>query len=170
MKSTKALIGVVGIFVLCAFLASGCGKKAEEKTAEKVMGNVLTEATGKETRVELNGDNVRIEGKDSTTEIASTSAWPPEMFEDVPKFTGGAIERVVSSNESGMKKFNVYLTNIKDGAVKEYAGALKAKGWEASLMEMDKAAMLNAQKGNLGINFTYSAEEKDGMLAVYSTQ
>jgi hypothetical protein len=33
----------------------------------------------------------------------------------------------------------------------------------------DKGGYLNAQKGKLGMNFMFSLERKDGMLAVYNT-
>lgn len=161
--------GAVVVLVICAFLAPGCGKKAEEKTAEKMMEKALSEATGKETKIDLQEGNVHIENKDMQTDIVSTSTWPSDMFADVPKFTGGAIERVVSSNEGGMQKFNIYFNDLKDEALKQYADALKQKGWEANLMDMGAGGMLTAQKGNLGINFAFNLQKKDGMLAVFST-
>ena len=172
MEFLRIRIGAAVVVVsLCILLAPACGKKVEEKNAEKAMEKVLTEATGKETKVDLSDGNVRIENKDMKVDIASSSTWPADMFADVPKFTGGAIERVVVSNEGGAKKFNIYYTGIKDDAVKQYTQDLKARGWDANLMEMGgKAAMLNAQKSNLGLSFTYSAENKDGILAVFSTE
>jgi len=166
------ITAAVAVLVMCALLAPGCGKKAEEKTAEKMMEKALSESTGKETKVDLQkkGD-VHIENKDMQVDITSTSTWPADMFADVPKFDGGAIERVVTSNEGGMKKFNIYFNGIKDDAAKQYAEALKAKGWDVTQMQMGEGGMLNAQKGKLGINFAYSTKDKkDGMLAVFSTQ
>lgn len=161
---------VLAIIALSAIVATGCGKKAEEVTAEKMMEETMSAATGKDTRVDLNNGNVHVENKDMKVDIASSSTWPADMFADVPKFTGGAINHVVSSNEGGMKKFNIYYGGIKEGAIKEYMQSLKAKGWDANLMDMGNAAMLSATKGNMGVTFTYSAEKKDGMLAAFSTQ
>ncbi|MEN6475573.1 MAG: hypothetical protein ABFD81_16285 [Syntrophaceae bacterium] len=170
MPAGNRFNGAVAVLVICAFLAPGCGKKAEEKTAEKMMEKALSGATGKETKVDLQKGNVRIESKDMQTDIVSTSTCPPDMFADVPQFTGGAIERVVTSNEGGMKKFNIYFNGLSAEAIKQYAEALKSKGWGVDHMHIDKAGMLNATKGNLGINFAYSTEDKkDGMLAVFST-
>ena len=155
---------------LCIILTTGCGRKADEKDAEKMMGKVMTEATGKETRVDLRGGDVHVENKEMKVDMVSTSTWPADMFADVPRFTGGAIERVVTSREGGKKNFNIHFGGVKDDAVKRYAEDLKAKGWEATIMEMGKGRMLSAQKGDLGVTFTYSAEKMDGMLAVFSAQ
>lgn len=159
---------VLAVIALCAIVAGGCGKKAEEVTAEKMMEKAMSAATGKDTKVDLNNGNVHVENKDMKVDIASSSTWPADMFADVPKFTDGTIERVVSSNEGGMKKFNIYYGSIKEGAIKEYTQSLKAKGWDSNLTDMGNAAMLSGSKGNLGITFTYNAEKKDGVLAAYS--
>jgi hypothetical protein len=172
MKFLRILIGVAVVVVsLCVLFTPACGKKADEKIAEKTMGKVLTEATGKETQVDLHDGNVHIENSDMKVDMASSSTWPADMFADVPKFTGGAIERVIASNADGARKFNIHYTGVKDDAVKRYTQDLKSQGWDANLMEMGgKAAILSAQKNNLGMSFTYSAEKKDGVLAVFSTQ
>jgi hypothetical protein len=162
---------VVVVVSLCVCVTSGCGKKTEEKSAEKTMERMLTEATGKETSVDLRNGNVRVENKDMKVDIASSSTWPADIHADVPKFTGGAIVRVVTSNESGAKKFNIHYTGVREEAVKQYVQDLKARGWEANLMEIgNKAALLSAQKGNLGLTFTYNAEKSDGMISVFSSE
>jgi hypothetical protein len=67
--------------------------------------------------------------------------------------------------------FHIHYTGIKDGSVKQYTQDLKAKGWDANLTEMGgKAAILNAQKSDLGMNFACSGETKNGVLTVFSTQ
>jgi hypothetical protein len=172
MRFLRIRIGMaVFALSLCVFLAIGCGKKAEEKRAEKIMEKTISEATGQETKVDLSGGNVRVENKDMKVDIASSSTWPADMFADVPKFTGGAIERVVTSNAGNAKKFNIYYKGVGDDAVRQYTQDLKSRGWEANLSEMGgKAAILNAQKSNLAMNFVYNAEKKDGVLAVFSTE
>jgi hypothetical protein len=169
MVSEKRWIGImVAILALSLFLGSACSEKSsQEKMAEKV----LKHATGKEVDIKMQGGNIQIEEKGSKTDIAETSTWPPEMFSDVPKFSAGKIERVVKSHEQGgMSKFNIYLVNINGDDIKNYDGALKEKGWQTNLMQMgDKGGYLNAQKGNMAMNFGFSLDRKDGMLAVYNT-
>jgi len=69
-----------------------------------------------------------------------------------------------------MSKFNIYLVNINGDDIRNYDGALKEKGWQTDLTPMgDKGGYLNAQKGNMAMNFGFSLDRKDGMLAVYNT-
>jgi hypothetical protein len=169
MGLQKTRVGIILVILpLTLFLVSACSdKNSQEKMTEKV----LKQATGKDVDVKVQGGNIQIQEQGSKTEIAATSTWPSEMFVDVPKFTAGKIERVVKSQgQGGMSKFNIYLVNISGDDIKNYAGALKEKGWQTDLMQMgDKGGYLNAQKGNMGINFGFSLERKDGMLAVYNT-
>jgi hypothetical protein len=171
MVSEKRWIGImVAIFTLCLFLMNGCSEKsAQEKMAEKA----LKLATGKDVDVKIQGDKaqkVQIEQKGSKTEIAETTTWPSEMTNDVPKFTAGKIKRVVKTHEDGgIWTFNVYLADITGDDIKNYAGALKEKGWKTDIIQMgDKGGSLNGQKGTMGISFMYSLERKDGMLAVFN--
>jgi hypothetical protein len=167
MVSTKRWAGtLVTILVLSTLLLNGCGKKAEEKMMEKVLKGT----TGKETKVDIRGNNIRIEDKDSKTEMSSTTTWPPEMFADVPQFTAGTIRHVIKGQEGRVQKFNIFFVGIKEDSVKQYADVLKEKGWQSDLMQMgNKGGMLNAQKGNIVINFPFSAEKKEGTLVAYST-
>jgi len=172
MKLPRISIGVAAFVAsLCLLLTPGCGKKAEEKRAEKIMEKTLSGATGQDTKVDLNNGDVHIENKDMKVDIAASSTWPADMFADVPRFTGGAIERVVASNAGGARKFNIHYTGVRGDAVRQYTQDLKAKGWDANLTEMGgKAAILSAQKSNLAMNFVYNADKNDGVLAVFSTE
>jgi hypothetical protein len=168
MVSGKRLIGtVVAIFTLGLFLMSACSEKSsQEKMAEKI----LKQSTGKDANVKINGDKVQIDQKGSRTEMAETAAWPSDLTKDAPQFTAGKIERVVKTNEEGgIWTFNIYLAGINGDDIKNYAVALKGKGWQTDMMQMgDKGGSLNGQKGTMGINFMYNLERKDGMLAVFN--
>ena len=171
MVSEKRWIGIMVAFLtLSLLLVNACSEKSsQEKMAEKI----LKQATGKDVDVKIQGDKVQkvqIEQDGSKTEIAETTTWPAEMTEDVPQFTAGKIERVVKTHEDGDRwTFNIYLVGINGDDIKNYAGALKEKGWKTDIMEMgDKGGYLNAQKGTMGINFMFSLERKDGMLAVFN--
>jgi len=168
MVSEQRWIGIMVAFLtLSLFLVNACSEKSSQ---EKMTERILKQATGKDVDVKIQGGKIQIEEKGSKTEIAETTTWPPEMFKDVPKFTAGKIERVVKSHEEGDKwTFNIYLADINGDDIKNYAGALKEKGWQTDLMQMgDKGGYLNAQKGTMGMNFGFSLERKDGMLAVFN--
>ena len=168
MLSEKRWIGImVAIITLSLFLMNGCSQESpEEKMAEKA----LKLATGKDVDVKIQGDKVRIEQDGYKTEMAQTATWPAEMNKDVPQFTAGKIERVVKTQEEGdVWTFNIYFVGINGDDIKNYAGALKEKGWQTDIMQMgDKGGSLNAQKGTMGINFMFGLERKDGMLAVFN--
>ena len=168
MVSEKRLIGImVAILTLSLILVTACSQKnSEEKMAEKA----LKLATGKDVDVKIQGGKVQIEQKGSKTEMAETTVWPAEMIKDVPQFTAGKIQRVVKTNEEGgIWTFNIYLADINGDDIKSYAGALKEKGWKTDIMQMgDQGGSLNGEKGTMGINFMYSLERKDGMLAVFN--
>jgi len=168
--SEKRWIGImVALLTLGLFLVNACSEKTlQEKMTEKT----LKQATGKDVDVKMQDGKIQINEQGSRTEIAETTTWPPEMFKDVPEFTAGKIERVVKTHGEGDRwKFNIYLVGINGDDIRNYSNALKGKGWQAvNIMQMgDKGGYLNAQKGNLGMNFGFSSETKDGMLAVYTT-
>ena len=168
MVSEKRWIGIMGAFLtLSLFLVNACSEKSsQEKMAEKI----LKQATGKDVDVKMQGGKIQIEEKGSKTEIAETTTWPQEMAKDVPRFTAGKIERVVKTHEEGdIWTFNIYFVDINRDDIKKYDGALKEKGWQTDIMQMaDKGGYLNAQKGTMGMNFGFSLERKDGMLAVFN--
>jgi hypothetical protein len=168
MVSERRRIGIVAAFLtLSLFLFNACGEKSSQ---EKMTEKALKLATGKDVDVKIQGDKVQIEQPGSKTEMAKTATWPAEMIKDVPQFTGGKIERVVKTQEEGNNwTFNIYLAGFSGDDIKSYAGALKEKGWKTQLMQMgDKGGSLNGEKGTMGINFMYSLERKDGMLAVFN--
>ncbi|RPH82475.1 MAG: hypothetical protein EHM75_13140 [Desulfobacteraceae bacterium] len=158
---------MVAFLTLSLLLFNACSDKS---TQEKMFEKTLKQATGKDVDVKMQGGKIQFEEKGSKTEIAETTTWPQEMVRDVPPFTAGKIERVVKTQaEGGIWTFNIYLADINGDNIKNYAGALKEKGWQTDSMMMgDKGGSLNAQKGTWGINFMYSLERKDGMLAVFN--
>jgi hypothetical protein len=158
---------VITLLTLNLFLVFGC---REKNAQEKMTEQVLKKATGKDVDVKINKGKVQIEDKDSRTEIAETTTWPPDLSEDVPKFAAGKIQRVVKSQEQGDSwSFNIYLTDFSSDDIKDYENALKGKDWQTEIMQMgDKGGYLNGQKGTMGINFMFNLEKKDGMLAVFN--
>jgi hypothetical protein len=168
MGSEKRWIGIVAaLFTLNLLLVYGCSEKTAQ---EKMTEQVLKQATGKDVDVKMDGGKIRIADKDSKTEITQTTTWPPDLSGDVPKFAAGKIQRVVKSQEQGDSwSFNIYLAGFGGDDIKTYENALKGKGWQTDFMQMgDKGGYLNGQKGTMGINFMFSLEKKDGMLAVYN--
>lgn len=169
--SAKVFIRIaVCMLVVSALLLGGCGKKSEEKVAEQMMEKTLKDATGKDVDVNIQGKDIKIEGPDSKAQISETNVWPPDMFEDVPQFTAGRIEHVTKSQAEGNQTINIFFADIQGDALKNYAAALKEKGWQVQLTDMGKSSMISAQKDKLGMNVSFNAEDKKGLLAVFSSQ
>jgi hypothetical protein len=168
MVSEKGWTGImIALLALNLFMVYGCGEKSAQ---EKMTEQALKQATGKDVDVKIQGGKVQIADKDSRTEMTETTTWPPDLSSDVPKFTAGKIKRVVKSQEqAGSWTFNIYLEGISGDDIKNYENALRGKGWKTDLMQMgDKGGYLNGTKGTMGINFGFSLERKDGMLAVFN--
>lgn len=168
MISEKRWIGImVALLTLSLFLVNACSEKSSQ---EKMIEGTLKQATGKDVDVKMQGGKIQIEEKGSKTEMAETATWPSDMTKDVPQFTAGKIVRVVKTHEEGdVWTFNIYFEGINGDDIKSYAGAMKEKGWKTDIMQMGyKGGSLNGEKGTMGINFMYSLERTDGMLAVFN--
>jgi hypothetical protein len=162
---------VVGLALMIATLpaAAGCSRKAKEDRAEALAEEMLSKATGKKVDLDANGKEVRIEGEGVKTSIADATEWPADIFASVPEFTFGKVERVSKTEDGPKRTFNVYLHEIEPGGIDRYAELLERGGWKVDRMGLgEKGGMLNGQKDDLGMNFTYSLERQDGMLAVFT--
>ncbi|MBM3286864.1 MAG: hypothetical protein FJY88_05885 [Candidatus Eisenbacteria bacterium] len=164
------LVGAVLPLVAMLVLVSCGGKdKAERKIGEAAVEMALKGATGKDVDVQMEGKSVKIKQEGSETTIQETDEWPSDMFPAVPEFKFGKVTRVVGGDDAGMKKFNIYYDDVQEDGVEKYVELLKSGGWQASLMNMGpKGGMVTGQKGDLGLQFMFSKERKDGMLIVYS--
>jgi ABC-type phosphate transport system substrate-binding protein len=172
MRITKysAVVGTVAILAgLLVFPSCGGGEKAADRQTEAAVEQALKATTGKDADVKIDGKSVEITGAGSTHEFAETAEWPADMFEGVPKFTFGKIERVSKGQEGGMMKFNIYFRDIEKGGIERYVDLLKEAGWQADLnIAGGKGGVVGGEKGGLGLNFMFSIEDGTGMLAVFS--
>ncbi len=168
MLSEKGWIGIiVAILTLSLFLFNACSDKS---TQEKMFEKTLKQATGKDVDIKMQGgqNSNRREGfQDGDSENGNMASRDVYGCTEIYRWQNRARSQV--SRARGHGKFNIYLVDINGDDIKNYDGALKEKGWQTDLMQMgDKGGYLNAQKGTMGMNFGFSLERKDGMLAVYN--
>lgn len=172
MRITKcsAIVGTVAVLAgFLVFVSCGGGKKAADKRAEAAVEQVLKATTGKDADVKIDGKSVEITGQGFTHEFAETAEWPADMFEGVPKFTFGKIERVSKGQEGGMMKFNIYFRDMEKGGIERYMELLKEAGWQADINTAGgPGGYVSGEKGGLGLNFMFNSEDGTGVLAVYS--
>ena len=147
----SAVVGTVAILAGLLVFAS-CGGR--EKDAD----------------VKMDDKSLKIEGEGSKHDLAETAEWPADMFEGVPQFTFGKIERVSKGKEGGMMKFNIYFHDIEKGGIERYVDLLKEAGWQANLNTAGgPGGLVSGEKSGLGLNFMFSTEDGTGMLAVFSS-
>jgi hypothetical protein len=148
----------------------GCGKKPEESVSEKLAEKAIKEATGKDMNVDIQGNNIKIEGDGAKTELKQTTEWPSDMFDGVPKFTACKIEHVTKVQEGGNRNITVMFSDAQVNDVKNYESLLKDKGWKTQFVDMGNAMMITAQKDKLGLNLSCSNDDKKGALAVFTAE
>lgn len=142
MKKTLSLL-LAAIFVLSL---TGCGikKKIENKIGEKVTEKVLGD------KVDLDGDKVTVKGEDGTEVTFGSNEWPKNnIMEDIPKFEGGKISSVTSSEELVI----IYIEGVEKKAFEDYWEKLKGRFSEEPLsLQMDNT-------------FSYGGRDKKGTYA-----
>ncbi len=172
MRITKfsAVVGTVVILAgLLVFASCGGGEKAADRRAEAAIERTLKAATGQDADVKIDGKSVEIKGEGFTHEFAETAEWPSDMFEGVPEFTFGKIERVSKGQEGGMMKFNIFFRDMEKGGIERYVELLKEAGWQPNLIAAGGAGgYVSGEKDGLGLNFMFNTEDGTGMLAVFS--
>ncbi len=120
--------------------------------------------------VKMGAKSPRIEGEGSEPDLAETAEWPADMFEGVPVFTFGKIERVSKGREGGMMKFNISFHGMEKRGIEQYVELLKEAGWQVSLNTAgESGGILGGEKDDLGLNFMFNGEDGTGVLAVFSS-
>jgi hypothetical protein len=148
---------------------AGCGKKqADEKLAERMTEEMLEQATGQQADVDLKDGDITIKTGTGEVKMVATSQWPEDMFDVVPRFEHGTIERVHSGTDAGLRKFNIWYQGVPDDASDKYLAQLKAAGFESQLVSMGaQSGMTSAQKGDVAVQFMHNLEDDTGMLIAF---
>ena len=165
---SKRMLVCLALVIAIAAIA-GCGKKqADEKLAERMTEEMLEHATGQKADVDMKDGDITIKTETGEVTMTETSQWPSDMFDAVPRFGHGTIERVHSGSEAGMRKFNVWYKDVADDASDKYMEQLKSAGFEPQISTMGpQGGMLGAQKGDIAVQFMHSKDDKTGVLIAY---
>lgn len=168
-------------WLLAALLAAtGCGKKAEEKLAEKLIEKSLaaegvtakvdlsgetmsftaTDADGKQSQVRIAGDEMTIAGPDGQTTFRAGGAGklPADFPADVVVYPGARI--VTSMSYPGGANLALESADAPQAVVAHYASSMKDKGWaEKTAMDMEDMSMRTYAKDNRTANLIVQAAE-----------
>ena len=129
---------------------------------------MLEQATGQKADVDMKDGDITIKTETGEVKMVATSQWPSDMFDAVPRFGHGTIERVHSGSEAGMRKFNVWYKDVPDDASDKYLEQLIGAGFEAQLTAMGaQSGMTSAQKGDVAVQFMHNMDDDTGVLIAY---
>jgi hypothetical protein len=162
------LLGMAVVLILgLVFLVACQSKSAKEEMAGKMVEKAIKERTGKDAKVDIQGQNVRIQTKDGTGEVNVTTDWPQDMPGDVPRFSMGKVKAVTRSDAGGTKNWNVVIEEAQEGALAKYADDLKAQDWKImTTTTAGNAASVMATKKNLTAVVVFQTDRKTGAINI----
>jgi len=159
------------LMVAGLLLLAGCGDKKTEVSKSTDGGKmVLRDGKGQEVKVDVQGGKIEIEGKGGKAQIMETSAWPADMFPEVPQFTMGQVKHVQKHLQAdGQRNFLVVFGNVESDAVNKYADILKNSGWELTITSIGgQGGMIGAKKEKLNLTFTFASDKKEAVLMAHT--
>jgi len=168
MRRKGLFLGVTVILLFgLVFLVACKNKSAKEEMAGKIAEKAIKDSTGKEAKVDIQGQNIRIQTKDGTGEINVTSDWPQDMPGDVPRFTMGKIKAVNKVDAGGAKNWNVVIEEAQEGALAKYADELKAKDWKImTTTTVGSGGSVMATKKDLTAVVVFQTDKKTGAITI----
>jgi hypothetical protein len=161
-----------GLFLFTLVLAAAllvpgaCKKmsseKANEKTAEKMMSNILSKATGKKTDVDLSKGQIKVKTEEGDAIISSGSGvWPEDLPEGTIKFEGGTIKGTTKSQLPNGTSWVVVIDQASEEEVAKYIEELKNDSWEIQMTTATEGgSYTQAKKGTLNVTISHSKGEK----------
>lgn len=145
----KKLLTILLVAVMAVSVFSGCGikKKLEQKAGEAIGEKMLEGLAGDGVDIDLDGDEVVIEGSDGEKLEFGSGEWPDsDLAKDIPEYKDGKIDGVFKANDS----FQVTIKETDEKYFSDYMKKIKADFSE------------NSFEGNSEGSITYSGTDKAG--------
>ncbi len=114
---------VLLVVLLTCFLLTGCGvkDKIEQKVGEKIVEKVVEKAVGDEnTKIDIDGEKITVEGKDGESISFGGSEWPDIDY--IPEFKKGEI---ISSVNDGQGNIMVIFEKVEQKDFEDYIDDIK---------------------------------------------
>ena len=139
----------------------GCGKKAEEKAAEKITEKAIESSMGGNAEVDIKENSVRIQTKEGemTMTAGDSVKLPADFPKDVFLYKGADLNTAMELPQG----FNlVFQTKDDASRVSEaYLAEMEAKGWSKEMsMDMGGQKMLAFKKDERGVNVSIASDEE----------
>jgi hypothetical protein len=155
--------------VVLSLTACGFNKKIESKVTEKITEGVINKVIGSDGKVNLDGDNITIEGKDGEQLSFGDTQWPKGKAADLlPEIKKGKIITAMNSDETcGLvvediekKDYGEYIEMLKDKRFTDSEGEWSGEDYEgfyANLANFDKKAT---------VTLTYTPSKKELIISL----
>ena len=146
-------------------LLAGCGRKAEEKVAEKM----IERASGGQADVDIQSGKVRIKTKDGEAEFtAEGSTWPGDLPGEVPKFEKGKLTGTNRVSQGDTESWILVFEDVERKHFGEFIGELKSAGWKIMMTtSSEDAEIVQAVRDDLTLMTTYDGGDRGASIQVH---
>lgn len=156
----KTVVGLVSVALL---ILTGCGKKPEEKIAEKI----IEQNTGGKAKVDITDQSVKVETEEGTMNMTTgKSAKIPESFpSDIYIFKPAEVKMAMEVGQG----YSVALATGKeiDAVASAYKKEMVKRGWkQQAAMDMGENAMLIYEKEKRVTNVAVTREEGETKIVL----
>jgi len=160
---------LVVLVVVAGLVVSGCGKKkqeAEQEAAARIVSKAMSMASGRDTKVEVDGDKVTFTDAEGgmTIHAGKGTELPKDFPSDILVYEAAEILHSASRGADG---FSVSMqTQDALGKVVEFhKKAMEAQGWQSeTAMDMPNRAMLVYKKGERMAHLMIASDSDGGTV------
>lgn len=154
----KNLAIVLAILMMFALAGCGAQEKMNEKIAEKVTEGVLNSATDGNAKVDLDGDQVKIKGKDGEEFTFGDTKWPNSgAAQLIPEFKKGKVMSAMNSEEACM----IIIEEVGEKDFKDYIEEIKGQGFTNNTTEYTSGT---------GQGYSANKEENEVITVLYDSE
>lgn len=147
---SKPLLLFLIILIILTIFTTGCKKKIEEK----ILENIIEEATGGQ--VDIDDNTATVNTPEGTSQIGSNLKWPKDKMGDLPELKGNIFSIVEDKNA---KLVMLYLGDLEEDNAKKFIETIKELGYEPAF------------ESSTTEGFMYSGSKENGeeiMFAFYN--
>ena len=157
------MIRAIGLVLAMLLILIGCGKKAEEKIAEKI----IERSTGSKAKVDIADESMKIETEDGSMSVKTgkSAKIPKEFPSDVYLFKPADVEVAMEVGQC----YSIALKTGKDIAsvTSAYKKEMVNKGWkQQAAMDMGENSMLIYEKEKRITNVAISQDAGETKIVI----
>ncbi|MBU0597407.1 hypothetical protein KKF61_00235 [Patescibacteria group bacterium] len=164
MKKIQILAVCLLLIGVAAF-TSGCGEKAAEKTAEKIIET----STGGQVDVDIDDDSVSINTNSGSMSTSDEGVSLPDGFPSDVYVVDGTIVTAITNTESDGYSLSIVTNKSVAETKEEYEADLEAEGWTITMtLNILDGASIAAEKDDRSVSVSISQGD-DGTTVMLGT-